>query len=116
LVFLVTLGATVLFDLIMAVQVGVAVAAVLALRAMARTSGVHREDVPLPAEVDSETEQRLLREHIAVYRIDGAWFFGDARRFLEELTGIADVRVVILRLSGLQVLDTSGAAALVDII
>ena len=114
-VFLLTLTTTIVFDLVVAVEVGVALAAVLALRAMARTSGLHREELDL-AEVDRESERALLREHIAVYRIDGSLFFADVRRFLDELANVADVRVVILRLSGIRVLDTSGANALAEIV
>ena len=115
LVFLMTLGTTIVFDLVVAVELGVALAAILALRAVARSSGLHREELDLN-EVDVEAERSLLREHIAVYRIDGALFFADVRRFLDELAQVADVRVVILRLSGIRVLDTSGANALAEIV
>lgn len=110
-----TLATTLVFDLVTAVEVGVALAMVLALRAMARSSGLHRERLEVP-ELTSEDEQALLREHIAVYRIDGALFFADVRRFLDEFAQVADVRVVVLRLSGIRVLDTSGAWALAQIV
>ncbi len=116
-VFLITLAATVALDLVFAVEVGVALAAVLALRAVARASGLHREELPSgDEEVDADDELALLHEHIAVYRIDGALFFADVRRFLDELAGVADVRVVVLRLSAVRVLDTSGANALAEIV
>ena len=60
--------------------------------------------------------RRLLHEHILVYRLDGALFFGAAQRFLTELTAVTDVRVVILRLPELQVLDATGAQALGEIV
>jgi SulP family sulfate permease len=66
--------------------------------------------------VDATLEHALLEEHIVAYRIDGALFFGAAQRFLLELTEIADVEVVILRLGGLRVLDSTGAQALADLI
>ena len=62
------------------------------------------------------TEHELLHEHIVAYRLDGALFFGAAQRFLTELTAVADVRVVILRLPELQVLDATGAQALGEIV
>src|SRR6185369_11903622 len=67
-------------------------------------------------EVTGDDEHALLSEHIVTYRLDGALFFGAAQRFLTELTAIADVRVVILRLPQLQVLDATGAQALGEIV
>lgn len=116
-VFLLTFSVTVVFDLVLAVEIGVAAAALLALRAVARSSGLHREPLPDTEEVvDSAAEHGLLAEHIAVYRIDGALFFADVRRFLDELSDVCDVRVVVLRLSNIRVLDTSGANALTQIV
>jgi SulP family sulfate permease len=71
---------------------------------------------PTDPAIDTDTEAALLREHIVVYRIDGALFFGAAQRFLTELTAVSDVRVVILRLPELQVLDATGAHALGEIV
>ncbi|MBO3086993.1 SulP family inorganic anion transporter [Cellulomonas dongxiuzhuiae] len=120
LVFCVTLAVTVVFDLVMAVEVGVAVAAVVALRAIARSSGLHREPMAEDAQESQEkltadAGRTLLHEHIAVYRIDGALFFADVRRFLDELALVSDVRVVVLRLGNVRMLDASGANALVEI-
>ncbi|MBL8777113.1 MAG: SulP family inorganic anion transporter [Acidimicrobiales bacterium] len=113
-VLVLTAVATVVFDLIVAVEIGVAAAAVLALRHVARTA----EAVPVTVdpEVDPDAERDLLAEHIVAYRLDGALFFGAAQRFLTELAAVADVEVVILRLPGLQVLDATGAQALGEIV
>jgi sulfate permease, SulP family len=113
-VLVITGAVTLAFDLILAVEVGVAVAAVLALRAIARTGTATRED--RDPEVDTDTEQTLLAEHIVTYRIDGAFFFGAAQRFLTELTAVTDVHVVVLRLAEVQVLDATGANALGEIV
>jgi SulP family sulfate permease len=115
-----TAAATVAFDLIRAVELGIAVAAILALRNVARSATAVAEQVPNrdldPGEISDDVEHSLLSEHIVAYRLDGALFFGAAQRFLTELTTIADVRVVILRLPQLQVLDATGAQALGDIV
>lgn len=113
-VLILTAVATVAFDLIVAVEVGVVVAAFLALRLVARTASAVPEIVAV--EVDDESEHQLLAEHILTYRLDGALFFGAAQRFLTELTDVADVRVVILRLPHLQMLDATGAQALGNIV
>jgi sulfate permease, SulP family len=111
----VTATATIVFDLIVAVEIGVAVAAVLALRNVARTSTAVPEAAS-DTEIDGDAEQSLLATHIVTYRLDGALFFGAAQRFLAELTSVSDVRVVILRLPQLQVLDATGAQAIGEIV
>ncbi|HLS49317.1 MAG TPA: SulP family inorganic anion transporter [Actinomycetaceae bacterium] len=113
-VYLATIAVTIVFDLVVAVQVGVAVAALLALRAMARVSGLRRHDVP--DELAGEAEADLLREHVAVYRFHGAMFFGGTKQFLDEMTTVKDVKVIILTLSEVRVMDASGAHALNEII
>jgi sulfate permease, SulP family len=116
LVLAATAVATVAFDLIVAVEVGVAVAALLALRHIARSSEATPEAVAPGDSLSESEEARLLHAHIVVYRLDGALFFGAAQRFLTELTAVTDVRVVVLRLSQVQMLDATGAQALREIV
>lgn len=118
LVLIVTAATTVVFDLIVAIEVGMVAAAVLALRMLVRTSAV--EDTAHEVFIDHEPinhlERALLHEHIAVYRLDGALFFAAAQRFLTTLSRVGDVRVVILRLKDLNMLDATGAQALGQIV
>lgn len=112
-ILVITAAVTVGFDLILAVEVGMAAAAVLALRHLARTSGLEAEPLPL---IDADTAAELHHDHIVSYRLDGALFFGAVQRFFHELTAVDDVAVVILRLPGLRMLDATGAQALGDTI
>lgn len=108
-----TFVVTVALDLITAVGIGVAVAAVLALRSVARS--VRVEEVALGAHHlgDHTAEERaLLEDHIVAFRIDGPLFFAAAERFLVELPDVADVRVVILRMARVSSLDATGASVL----
>ncbi|USX53828.1 SulP family inorganic anion transporter [Lentzea sp. HUAS12] len=104
--------ATLTLDLVTAVIVGIAVAGALALRAVARSARIDVE--PLEAGDHTEEERRLLSEHIVAYRLDGPLFFAAAHRFLLELTEISAVSVVILRLSHVSTLDTTGVLVLRD--
>ncbi len=112
-VLCVTACVTVAFDLILAVEVGMAAAAMLALRQLADSSVPVAEQLPL---LDTETSRALHHDHIVSYRLDGALFFGAVQQFFTQLTDVGDVRVVILRLPELRMLDASGAQALGDII
>jgi SulP family sulfate permease len=114
LVLALTFTVTVAFDLVTAVAVGLAVAVILALRAVARTARL--EQVPLEPGDHSAQEHALLTEHIVAYRLDGPLFFAAAHHFLLELTEVADVRVVILRMSRVSTIDATGAQILGDAI
>ncbi|WP_348731154.1 STAS domain-containing protein, partial [uncultured Mycolicibacterium sp.] len=107
--FVLTAVITVAFDLIEAVQIGVVVAAVFALRSVARRSSVTREELPGPP--------RPGDEKIAVLRLDGAMFFGAAERMSNTITDAEhpDVKVVIIRMSQLGMLDATGAHTLAQI-
>ncbi|MFI5571604.1 SulP family inorganic anion transporter [Streptomyces sp. NPDC051740] len=112
LILVLTAVATLVLDLVQAVIIGLAVAGVLALGAVARQARL----APLPLDRGDHTEEEhaLLAEHIVAYRIDGPLFFAAAHRFLLELTELADVRVVVLRMSHVSVVDATGALVLKD--
>lgn len=121
-VLLVTAIATVAFDLVTAVLIGLVLAGFFALRQTALTSRI--DEVPL-TEHDQpgggrsehgEEEHRLLDDRIVAYRIDGPLFFAAAHDFLLRLTDLGDVRVVILRMSRVTTLDATGASVLADTI
>ena len=113
LILAVTALVTVAFDLILAVEVGMAAAAILALRQLARRSVPIAEPLPL---LDADMASTLRAEHIVSYRLDGALFFGAVQRFLGMLASVGDVKVAILRLPDLHMLDATGAQALGEII
>ena len=115
LVLAITALATIAFDLIVAVEIGIVLAALLALLKIAKSASAVQEGVRFEG-IDNTIEAELLRDHIVCYRLDGALFFGAAQRFLTELTAVSDVKVVILRLPDLQMLDATGAHALSEII
>ncbi|WP_129260346.1 SulP family inorganic anion transporter [Streptomyces sp. M3] len=114
-VLVMTALATLALDLVYAVVIGLVVAGVLALRAVAKQARMDQVSFrrDLPGE-HSEEEHALLAEHIVAYRIDGPVFFAGAHRFLLALSEVADVRVVILRMSRISTMDATGALILKD--
>jgi len=97
-------------------------AGAVALRRMARSAVLEQVPVHEGTEGDGvhgghgEEEHALLDEHIVAYRLDGPLFFAAAHRALLELSTLADVRVVILRMSRLAAVDVTGASVLRDTI
>ncbi len=107
-IFITTAVITVSFDLIYAVGIGIVAAAFFALRAVARTSGVRREKLsgePQPGD-----------ERIAQFALEGALFFGAAERMLQAIDEVEDIDVVIIRMSGLHLLDSTGAELFTEVI
>ncbi|MFF3063494.1 SulP family inorganic anion transporter [Oerskovia sp. NPDC057915] len=107
-VLVVTAVVTIAVDLIEAVQIGLLVAAFFALRSVAKAAAVHREPLPGPALPGDE--------HIALYRLDGAMFFGAADRIHAQIRDDQDALVVVLRLSHLRLVDATGAHALGELV
>ncbi|MGB8020194.1 MAG: SulP family inorganic anion transporter [Candidatus Nanopelagicales bacterium] len=112
--FAATAVATVALDLVTAVILGVVIAGLLALRAMAASTTIG--EIPL-AEAGAPgglADEPLYDPHIIAYRIEGSLFFGAAHEALLGVADVADLRVVILRLSRVSTLDATGATVLHD--
>ncbi|HWL02352.1 MAG TPA: SulP family inorganic anion transporter, partial [Microbacteriaceae bacterium] len=108
-VFTLTAVVTVAFDLIVAVILGLVVAAFLALRALARSGSATREPLPGAAMPGDE--------RIALFRLDGALFFGAAEAVVgavEEVEG--EIDVVIVRMSTIGSLDATGARVITEMV
>ncbi len=113
-VLIATAVATVATNLIVAIEIGIAVAGTMALRHVARSTKITTERLTTGRTEDAESD--LLAQHILVYKIDGTLFFGATQRFLQAFTEVSDVRVVLLRLANVNGLDATGALALGEII
>lgn len=108
LAFVLTAIVTVSVDLIVAVGIGVVVAGIFALRSLSRSTGATREPIagtPQPGD-----------DRIAIIRLDGPLFFAAADRVFDTVTATAEVSVVILRMSQIELVDATGARALSDIV
>ncbi|MBB3087030.1 SulP family inorganic anion transporter [Geodermatophilus sabuli] len=114
-VFTLTAGATIALDLIAAVALGLVVAAVWALVQVAGTARAVPEPVGADG-VDDDEERALLARSVLVYRLDGPVFFAAAAHFLAALTASPGVAVVVLRLSGVDHLDATGARTLGEVV
>ncbi len=104
---------TVLFDMVVAVSVGVVLAALLFMRRMAELTQV-RLTAPEAEPGDGPAAlPKTLVGKVALYEIAGPLFFGAAQKAMSSLGAIsAHVQVVILRLDSVPVMDATGLVAL----
>ena len=104
-VLLVTFFLTVLFDLTIAIEVGLVLAMVLFL--MRTNEQTHIRTLHDEIDPNEDTESNLNLEHLTipegveVYEIDGPYFFGIANRFDEVMTHVSGekypVRIIRMR-------------------
>jgi len=105
-VLLSCLSLTVLFDMVVAVTVGIVLASLLFMRRMAEASSVTLIS-------PEEHAARALPPGVVVYEIAGPLFFGAANKAMTVLQSIGEgARVVVLDLRAVPVLDATGLVAL----
>ena len=107
-VLLSTFGLTVFYDLTLGIEVGVGLSALLFMHAMAEATGVEEAGDDAAALPDG-----LAEAGIAVYRINGPFFFGAASEVATTLGRIGrPPRRLILDLSAVPIVDSTGLSVL----
>lgn len=106
-VALLTTGAMVFADLLVAVGLGLLLSAALFIR---RAS--HLEITSHPLEEEQVGDLQEYPRAIAVYDLEGPLFFGAAVPFAQAIEESGQVEILILRMKRVPFLDASGAAAL----
>lgn len=118
LVLVTTFALTVIFDLVIAVEIGMVLAAMLFIRRVSETTEVSRvteEDVlECPEQLAHGKE---IPEGVLVYRIFGPFLFGAAEKMEDALMGIGTMpRVLILRLHLVTAMDATALNALESVV
>lgn len=103
-VLLVTFFLTVIFDLTVAIEVGVLIACLLCMKRMAETTNVSvlsdEIDPNADSDVQGNLEHLIIPEGVKVYEINGPYFFGIGNKFEEmmgDMGGRAKVRIIRMR-------------------
>lgn len=107
-VLLTTLVLTVVFDLVVAIEVGLILAAVLFLKRMADVTEVKSWKY-LGEEIDEETDEdkislKVVPKNTLVYEINGPMFFAAADKFMQISTD-PKIQVVVLRMRSVPAMD-----------
>ncbi len=102
---------TVLFDMEIAVAVGLGLAAVLFIRRSIELTGLKL----IPNYETEHPRADELPNDVLIYDVNGAMFFGSAQKALSVLTHISDVKTVILDMSDVTMLDMTAMIAMESI-
>lgn len=109
LVLFTTLFLTVIFDLTIAIEVGLLMAIVLFMKRIMENTHISVLHNELEVHHDGERDERLtIPTHTEVYEIDGPFFFGIATKF-EELARMRDAEPIrIVRMRKVSFIDATG--------
>ena len=112
-VLLMTFFLTVIFDLTIAIEVGLVIACVLFMRRVMETTeiSVIKDEIDPNAESDiaSNDEHLIIPEDVEVYEINGPYFFGIATKFEEIMARLGDrPKVRIIRMRKVPFIDSTG--------
>ncbi len=119
-VLLVTFFLTVIFDLTVAIEVGILIACLLFMRRMSEVTKVSVETEEIDLNADSDlpynNEHLIIPDRVEVYEINGPYFFGIANRFEEVMNDVGSIPAVrIIRMRKVPFIDSTGVHNLTNL-
>ena len=110
-VMVLTFGLTVVFDLVIAIEVGLVLAAMLFMKRMSDESSVTGWKYVNPENDEESIDLREVPGHVRVYEISGPMFFGAADKIL-DIRLKENTRCLILRMRSVPAIDATAMNSL----
>lgn len=112
-VLLITFFLTVIFDLTIAIEVGLLIACLLFMKRMAESTQIKviADEIDPNDETDAEVheEHLIIPKGVEVYEINGPYFFGIANKFEELMAAMEDhPKVRVIRMRRVPFIDSTG--------
>lgn len=110
-ILLTCFGLTVLFDMVLAVAVGVGLASALFIRRMAMLTNARR------LEPETDATAQALPPGVALYNVNGPLFFGAAEKAVSSLRVVDPaIRVVVIDMRGVPSMDGTALVAIQSLV
>ncbi|MBR3844221.1 MAG: STAS domain-containing protein, partial [Clostridia bacterium] len=110
-VMVLTFGLTVVFDLVIAIEVGLVLAAMLFMKRMSEETSVTGWKYVNPENDRESIDLRVVPEHVRVYEISGPMFFGAADKIL-DIQFKEYTKCLVLRMRSVPALDATAMNSL----
>ena len=112
-VLLITFFLTVIFDLTIAIEVGMVIACILFIKRVMETTKISvitdQIDPNKESDIDLHEENLIVPKGVEVYEINGPYFFGIANQFEETMAQLGDrPKVRIIRMRKVPFIDSTG--------
>lgn len=115
-VLVATFVLTVVFDLVLAIEVGLIVTCFLFIKRMSEESVIEGWEYFDEEENDPMAiDRKIVPKHVRVYEISGPMFFGMADQIAENIHAKDFTRVMIIRMRGVPALDATAMKSLEDL-
>ena len=112
-VLLITFFLTVIFDLTVAIEVGLLIACVLFMKRVMETTQIsvikNELDPNLESDMEVHEEHLIIPDGVEVYEINGPYFFGIATKFEDMMAQLGDrPKIRIIRMRKVPFIDSTG--------
>ena len=118
LVLLTTFALTVFFDIVVAIEIGMVLAAILFIKRVSETTEVGRvTEVDMLERPEHVAQGKKIPEGIVVYRVFGPLLFGAAEKMEDAMAEVDELpKVLILRLNLVPAMDATGLNVLESVV
>ncbi|MBT8317190.1 MAG: STAS domain-containing protein [Lutibacter sp.] len=117
-ILLTTFFLTVIFDLIIAIEIGIVLASLMFMKRMSES--IHVKNISSEIKKGEhlfDEELSNLPKEVLLYEINGPLFFGAARQFQETITAFNKYyKVIIIRMRYVPIIDATGFQSLKEIV
>ena len=105
-----TLLLTVIFDLTIAIEIGLVLAVVLFMRRIMENTSISvlTDELGVHNDGEADDEKITIPDFVEVYEIDGPFFFGIANKFEEMARTRSSAKVRIIRMRKVSFIDATG--------
>ena len=111
LVLVVTFALTVIFDLVVAIEVGIVLAAILFMKRMSDVTQVEGWKEVDPENDPESLDLRVIPDHTVVYEFSGPMFFAAAGKIL-QISFKEDTKVLVIRMRSVSAIDATAMHSL----
>lgn len=112
-VLILTFVLTVVFDLVVAIKIGMIIAMFLWIRRLANTTEIKRNTCKDVMDKESGEVIAINSKDILIYEVNGPFFFGVVQEFINKISTInTSAQVILLDMRHVQAMDVSAISAL----
>ncbi len=112
-VLLITFTITVLIDLVVAIELGMVLAAILFMKRMSDVSYIKEKSLDATEDDQKDVETHInAPKGVQIYEINGPFFFGAADKFMETIYNVSKpTKIIIIRMRYVPAMDATALIA-----